>query len=317
MTAPSGGPIADADQYCYRHPDRETGVRCTRCDRPICPDCMTTASVGFQCPECVKEGNKSIRQARTIYGGAVAGGRPDAVTMTLIGLNVVMFIATSVGGLNLTSGGGTSDLFVKLALVPPAVAHGQWYRIVTSMFLHFSLLHIFFNMYALLQIGPFLERRLGTGRYLALYFLSGIGGSVLSLLNGPIFTEAAGASGAIFGLFAAFYIVARRENFNPTPIVITIALNLAISFSFPSEIDWRGHVGGLIIGAIVMVLLAYAPRTPQRVPLQIAGMVIVAVLLVGLSVVGIHHVKHECIADETTQSQSDNAGFCEFYGVHA
>jgi membrane associated rhomboid family serine protease len=250
---------------------------------------MTAASVGFQCPECVSQGNKSVRQGRTIYGGRVyrSRSRLGPVTTTLIAVNVAIFIATSAGGLNFASGGGTSSLFLRLALIPPAVAHGQWYRLVTSMFLHFNVLHIAFNMYALFLIGPHLELALGRVRYVALYFLAGIGGSILSLLNGPLATEAAGASGAIFGLFAAFYIVARRQGWQTNGIVITIVLNLALSFSFSNEIDWRGHVGGLIVGAAVMAVIAYAPPGPQRYRVQALGLGVIAVVLaVTLTLIG-------------------------------
>ena len=310
MTSQSEDPATGVDQHCYRHPGEFAGVRCTRCDRPICPRCMTAASVGFQCPECVSEGHRTVRQARTIYGGKV---RPNAsrmgpVTTTLIVVNVVLFFATSAGGLNFASGGGTSSLFVHLALIPPAVAHGQWYRLVTSMFLHFNVIHIAFNMYALFLIGPPLEAALGRVRYITLYFLAGIGGSILSLLNGPIVSEAAGASGAIFGLFAAFYIVARRQGWQTNAIVLTIALNLVLSFSFSSEIDWRGHVGGLIIGGAVMAILAYVPRGPQRNQIQALGIVAIAVVLAGAGFLGAHHVSSTC--DKAEQAGTPTGGFC-------
>src|SRR3954447_19998469 len=115
---------------CYRHPGRETGVRCTRCDRPICPECMIPASVGFQCPECVTEGSKSVRPARTVYGGSVRRGGVDA-TRVLIGLNVVAFILTAASGAGVLSGSGTSSVFDRFALRPTDVANGDWYRLVS------------------------------------------------------------------------------------------------------------------------------------------------------------------------------------------
>jgi membrane associated rhomboid family serine protease len=283
---------------------------------------MTAASVGFQCPECIAEGSKTVRQARTIYGGQVrpTNGRLGPVTTTLIVINVVVFIATSASGLNFASGGGTSSLFQHLSLLPPAVAHGQYYRLITAMFLHFNVIHIAFNMYALFLIGPPLEAVLGRVRYLGLYFLAGIGGSVLTLVGAPLATEAAGASGAIFGLFAAFYIVARRQGWQTNSIVLTIALNLALSFSFSSEIDWRGHVGGLIIGAVVMGIFAYAPAGPRRGQLQALGAFGVAVLLVAVGLLGVHRVNHDCRAIEpvgnvaigaNSGSNANNFAFCE------
>jgi membrane associated rhomboid family serine protease len=274
---------------------------------------MTAASVGFQCPECVAEGNKGARQARTIYGGQFrpTSGAMGPVTKALIAVNVALFVATSVGGLNFASNGGTSKLFEHLSLIPPAVGHGQWYRLVTAMFLHFNLIHIGFNMYALFLIGPALELRLGRLRYLALYFLAGIGGSILTLIGAPVATEAAGASGAIFGLFAAFYIMARRENLQTGGIVFTIALNLALSFSFSNEIDWRGHVGGLVIGGVIMAILAYAPQGPRRAQLQALGVGAVAVVLVVAGFLGTSHVNSTC--EHATNPQSSTAEFCAHY----
>jgi membrane associated rhomboid family serine protease len=296
VTSPSDDPETDVEQHCYRHPNDLTGVRCVRCERPICPKCMTPASVGFQCPECVSEGRKTTRGGRTIYGGRVYAqrGRVGPITTTLIAVNVVLFIATSTNGLNFASNNVNSSLFVRLALIPPAVGHGDWYRLVTSMFLHFSLIHIAFNMYALFLIGSPLEAALGRVRYVALYFLAGIGGSILTLIGAPANTEAAGASGAIFGLFAAFYFVARRQGWQTNGIVITIAINLALSFSFSNEIDWRGHVGGLIVGGVVMLVYAYAPAGPQRFRLQALGVAAVAVVLAAGGVIGAHHARGEC-----------------------
>ena len=277
---------------CYRHPGRETGVRCTRCDRPICPQCMIPASVGFQCPECVSEGRKSVRPARTVYGGTVRRGGLD-ITRVLIGINVVVFLLTLSGGGNVLSGSGGSDIYDRFALIPAAVAHGEWYRLFTSMFLHFGFLHIAFNMWALLVIGTPLEQMLGRLRFFVLYVLGGLGGSLLSFVNGPVDEFAAGASGAIFGLFGAFYVIGRRRGLDTAPIVGLIAINLVFSFTF-SGIDWRGHVGGLVVGGAVAFVFAWAPTGPSRDRLQAAGCAVIAILLAAVGIVGARHVRNEC-----------------------
>jgi len=255
---------------------------------------MHPASVGFQCPECVSEGRRTVRSPRTVYGGRIRPGeRPGAVTRALIAINVAVFLATTVNGMNPISGSGTSPLFDHLALIPVAVAHGQWYRLITAAFLHFEIFHIGFNMYALYIFGPPLEAALGRMRFIALYLLAGIGGSVLSLALGPIGETAAGASGAIFGLFGALYIVARHRELATNGIAITIVANLIFTFAIPN-IDWRGHVGGLVTGSVIALIYAYAPRGPMRDRLQAAGVVAVAVILAVGGLLGAAHVHNEC-----------------------
>jgi hypothetical protein len=156
-------------------------------------------------------------------------------------------------------------------------------------------------MWALLVIGGPLEQLLGRVRFVAIYLLSGLGGSVLSFSTGPLLVKAAGASGAIFGLFAAMYVVNRHRGLETGPIVGLIAINLVFSFTF-AGIDWRGHVGGLIVGAVVAAVLAFAPRGPQRDRIQAAGCVGVALLLVVATFVGVDNVKNRCA---NPQSQAD------------
>lgn len=253
---------------------------------------MTAASVGFQCPECVAEGQRSVRPVRTVYGGSVPRGGIDA-TRVLIGINVAVFIITALSGASLVSGTGTSSVYDRFALRPPQVASGEWYRLFTSMFMHFGLLHIAFNMWALYVIGTPLERLLGRLRYVTLYLLSGLGGSLLSFAFGPVDEFAAGASGAIFGLFGAFYVINRQRGLETGPIVGLIAINLVFSFTF-SGIDWRGHVGGLIVGSAVAAIYAFAPSGPNRNRIQAAGCSAVAVVLVLAGFGGAHQVKSEC-----------------------
>lgn len=239
---------------------------------------MKAASVGFQCPSCVKDGAASVRQPRAAYGGR-AGSTP-IVSYVLIGLNVLAFLGT--GGFALSAFGGSSGApskaFLDLALQPYAVANGQSYRLLTSTFLHFGLLHILFNMLCLVQLGPALERALGRLRFTVLYLLSGLGGAALSYALGPVGELAAGASGAVFGLFAAFFVLQRRGGGDVSAISGTIGINLLLSFALPG-IDWRGHVGGLVAGALVTLTLVYAPAGARRGLLQLAGVVAVAVLV--------------------------------------
>lgn len=215
----------------------------------------------------------------------------------------------------MSGSGGRSSIYDRFALVPVQVAHGDYYRLLTSTFLHYGFLHIAFNMYALWVMGPSLEAMLGRLRYVVLYLLSGIGGGLLTTAFAPMGEQAAGASGAIFGLFGAYYIVARQRQIATGPIVGIIAINLILSFTL-SNIDWRGHVGGLVIGALVAVVFAYAPKGPHRSRLQAAGTAVVALLMAALGALAVHHVRQEC---PVLQKQGhalyclpDNRGFTSY-----
>ncbi|MCI3153180.1 rhomboid family intramembrane serine protease [Streptomyces sp. GB4-14] len=248
---------------CYRHPDRETGVRCTRCERPICPECMVEASVGFQCPECVRGGGgtghaPSASLPRTLAGGTVAAD-PRLVTKILIGINVAVFLAVTIEKSLL------SDLYLVGAW-PPApftptqgVADGEWYRLVTSMFTHEEIWHIGFNMFSLWLLGGPLEQHLGRARYLALYLISGLAGSALTYLLAGGSTPSLGASGAVFGLFGATAVLMRRLRYDMRPIIALLAINLVITFSW-AGIAWQAHIGGLVAGVVIGYAMVHAPR---------------------------------------------------------
>lgn len=268
MSESAGGDPAPpaAPPTCYRHHGRETYVRCTRCDRPICPDCMHQAAVGFHCPSCLAEGQRGARPARTALGGRL-GRAGDRVTLALIAINVVVYLV------EMTQAG----VELRLAMVPAAVAQGEYYRLLTSAFVHASVLHIAFNMFALYIVGIQLEPILGTGRYLALYLLSALGGSVLFYLVGPPFEAAVGASGAIFGLFGALLVVARRVHANVRPVLFLIGLNLVLSFSLPG-IAWQAHIGGLLTGTGLAAVFAYAPTRLRR-PIGVVAPTAVGLLL--------------------------------------
>ena len=268
---------------CYRHPGRETYIGCTRCERPICSECMIPAAVGFQCPECVRSGRQGQRIARTAFGGRVAIAQ-GAVTYTLIALNIVLFLVQQASA--------TFEIrFALLAKTPYAspyagVAHGEYYRLLTSMFLHSGVLHILFNMWALYVVGMPLEAMFGRVRYTVLYFLSGLTGSALAYLLSDPQTATLGASGAIFGLFGALFVVARRLNFDIRPIGFVIVLNLVLTFTVPS-ISWQGHVGGLAAGTALAAAWVYAPRK-QRTLVQVASSLAVATLIVIIVVARTH-----------------------------
>lgn len=262
---------------CYRHADRQTYVRCTRCGRFICGDCMRSAAVGHQCVECVAEGNKNVRQARSPMGGGLrpAGALP-VVTYSLIAVNLIAFVAQMA----------IPDFQSQLVLWSPAVADGQWYRLITSAFLHYGVMHILFNMLVLYVMGPQLEQLFGRLRFSALYGVSAIGGSVLVYLLAPLNTGTAGASGAIYGLFGATFVVAKRMNLDLRPVLAVIGLNVAFTLIVPlvssQNISWQGHLGGLVTGALVTAAFLYAPR--QRQSLVQAGAV-VALLVVFIALI--------------------------------
>jgi len=287
---------------CYRHPGREAHIRCQRCDRVICPECMRPASVGFQCPECVAEGAKQTRQARTAYGGL----RPTDASKTsivLIALNVAVWIAVVV------TGGSSSRLVDWLALRPnglclsgrygadvaqsvcdqaggtflPGVVDGAYWQLVTSMFMHVQPLHIGFNMLALWVLGPQLELAVGRARFLALYFISGLAGSALVYWAASEYGATLGASGAIFGLMGALAVVAFKVGGDVRGILTWIAINFVITF-LVARISWQGHLGGFLGGLAVGAILVYAPRGPRRTAFQVAGLCLVlAVVLFAIA----------------------------------
>jgi membrane associated rhomboid family serine protease len=230
--------------HCYRHPDRETGLSCSECGRPVCADCA-----GVRGGPATRLKPKPVRRAP----GTALGSSRAPVTYTLIAVNVLIYLITVVQGSGLSSPGGS--LFNKMFLYGPYVGHGDWWRIVTAMFLHASLLHIGFNMYALWAIGRLVEQYLGTARYIGLYFVSGLAGSAGALLQTP-HTPVLGASGAIFGILGAMLVIEWQVTGSLAGQAMTlIAINLVISFLIPG-ISWGGHVGGLIGG--ILVMLAYA-----------------------------------------------------------
>jgi membrane associated rhomboid family serine protease len=250
---------------CYRHPGTQTYVRCARCQRYICPDCMRDAAVGQHCVECVSEGGKSVTTPRTHFGGLRRSTNTPVITYTLIALNIAMFIAQNA----------SDEVQRNFTLWPPAVADGDYIRLVTSAFLHYGLTHLLFNMWALYVIGPPLEMQLGRLRFGALYALSALGGSVLVYLVSPLSTATAGASGAIFGLFGATLVVGKRLNLDVRWVLGLIVINAVITFAMPS-ISWQGHVGGLITGIVVAAAYAYAPRQNRNL---VQGSVTAAVLV--------------------------------------
>lgn len=268
---------------CYRHPDRETGIRCTRCERPICPECMVSASVGFHCPECVREGGgpaPTAARPRTIAGGTVTAD-PRLFTKILIGINVAVFIAIQAN----------ASLAADLSLVgaypaPPfllteGVADGQYYRLVTSMFAHQEIWHIGFNMLSLWWLGGPLEAALGRARYLAVYFVSGLAGSALAYLLADPGTQTLGASGAIFGLFGATAVLMRRLNYDLRPIIALLVINLIFTFGW-SGISWQAHIGGLVAGVVTGYAMVHAPRE-RRSLVQYGTCALVLLVIVGMT----------------------------------
>ncbi|MFF8191513.1 rhomboid family intramembrane serine protease [Streptomyces bobili] len=280
--AQSGVPV------CYRHAGRETGVRCTRCERPICPECMVSASVGFQCPECVRNGSGTghapdANRPRTLAGGTVEAD-PHLVTKILVGLCVAVFVVQMAAGDRFT------DRFslLGLAYVPElgsvqGVADGQPYRLLTSMFLHLDYFHILSNMLSLWFIGRYVEEALGRTRYLALYLLSGLSGGALAyLLNEPN-APSLGASGAILGVFGALAVLMRQQRYDMRPIVAMLVITLIITFGW-SNISWEAHVGGFVGGAVIGLAMVHAPRSRRALvqygtcALLLAAVVVVTIL---------------------------------------
>lgn len=270
---------------CYRHPGRVTYVSCVRCGRHACPDCLRPAAVGQQCVDCVREASKGVRRATGPFGGGVAKG--PVVTYTLVALNVLVYIVEIAYPKAIDYAGMIGGAYDNSTHGFVGVAFGDVYRLLSSAFLHeplgsgFGILHIAFNMWALILIGPALERLLGRVRFLAIYVISALGGSVLFFLLASPNSLAIGASGAIFGLFGAWFVVARRLRLDTRMVIVLIVLNLVISFTV-AGIAWQAHIGGLITGAALTAAYAYAPRANRTLIQASATIAALALLAAGL-----------------------------------
>jgi membrane associated rhomboid family serine protease len=275
---------------CYRHPDRETGLSCSECGRPICTECMTPAAVGLRCPDHAGSARKIRRPAFVVPQrriGRLGGSTFAPVTRALIAVNVLIYLITAVQGSGLNSPGGS--LFAKMLLFGPAVKNGDWWRLITAAFLHANLIHLGFNMFALWVIGAPVEHFLGRARFLGLYFAAGLAGSAGALLQAP-YSPTVGASGAIFGILGALLILEYQATGRLAGQAMTlIAINLVFSFSF-AGISWGGHVGGLIGGILVTLGFARVRRGDAAYGgLGIAGAV--GLLAVGLGSVAVSYLK--------------------------
>lgn len=298
MTNPGwGGAYGDQpnppQSVCVRHPDRPTGLACSRCGRPACPQCLQAAAVGQHCVDCVREGNKNVRTAQTVAGAPMARSAKTPLTYALIAINVIVYaitVAQSGDPMNNTSG---SALARSWALNSLLVSDGDVFRLIGSGFVHYGPIHLLVNMFALYIIGRDVELVLGRTRYLVVYFLSLLGGSAsVMLLENPLaFTV--GASGAVFGLLGAQAVILLRLKRSPAPILIVIAVNIFISISIPSISLW-GHMGGLVAGAAAtagLVFLSHRTRdTGQQrtiAGVSMAWLSVIAVAVVSLGIIAI------------------------------
>ncbi|MBF4572231.1 rhomboid family intramembrane serine protease [Herbiconiux sp. VKM Ac-1786] len=274
-----------ADNYCYRHPGRQSFVLCQRCGRTVCPECQVQAAVGVHCVECARRDRASIPRPKRsrAFARRLTGADAPVVTYALIALCVVVFGLQLIPGLGVTN----ALLFAPAYVQPETGAPLEPWRMITAIFTHSTAsllpLHILLNMYSLFIFGGVLERMLGRGRYLALYLIAGLGGSVAVDLLGDPMQGTVGASGAIFGLMGAFFIINRHLGGNSIQFVVLVVLNLAWGFFVPG-ISWQAHVGGIVAGGLVALVYVRTRNRRQRT-VQIAGVAGIAVALVALTVV--------------------------------
>jgi membrane associated rhomboid family serine protease len=273
---------ASSNDFCYRHPGRQSYVLCQRCGRTICPECQVQAAVGVHCVECAARDRREaprVKRGRPAVLRNLTGQGSPVVTYAIIAVCVLVFALQAIPGL-----GVTAALQFAPAYVQPAtgIPFEPW-RMVTSVFTHGSILHLLFNMFTLFVFGSALERLLGKGRYIALYLLSGLGGSVAVALIGDPLQPVVGASGAIFGLMGAFFIINRHLGGTSIQLVVLVAINLAYGFIVPG-ISWQAHVGGLVAGALV-ALVYVRTRGVRQKNLQIALVSAIGVGLIALTAV--------------------------------
>lgn len=285
---------------CYRHPDRPTYIRCQRCGRPICGDCMISAAVGFQCPDCVAEFAKQTRQHEGPFGGT-RSTNPRLTTIVLIAINVAVWLGIFLTGgsssrlaslLALTPAGQCSSLSQPGAYYPgvgeircavvgdgswlPGVAQGEYWQLLTSAFTHIELMHLAMNMISLWFLGPPMEAALGRARFLAVYLLSALTGSLAVMWFSEPTTMTLGASGAVFGLIGSLIVVGLKVKADLRIAFTWLGINLIYTF-LNSGVSWQGHIGGLLGGMAATAIIVYAPRK-DRTRIQWIGLAALAAL---------------------------------------
>jgi membrane associated rhomboid family serine protease len=260
---------------CYRHPGRETGVSCSNCGNPICPDCMTPTPVGMRCPDCAKQ-RTQVRTVRSLTTDPMA-------TYVLIAINVLAYIGSTAAG-SAFAGGIGGSVVGEFALFGPAVADGEYWRLITGGFLHAGLIHLGFNMYVLYWLGSMLEPALGRVRFVALYLTSLLAGSFGALLLAPD-ARTVGASGAVFGLMGAAFVFMRLRGIDPMASGIgpVILLNLGITFLIPG-ISIGGHLGGLIGGGLAALAMERLNVGRRSLAFGLAACAVVALLAIAGSI---------------------------------
>ncbi|MHC9045419.1 rhomboid family intramembrane serine protease [Microbacterium saperdae] len=277
---------SNRDNFCYRHPDRQSFVLCQRCLRTICPECQTPAPVGVICPECMQEQRKNRTPAqkraerRWGGGGSIAAARSGKPVVTYALLAITSFI----GLLQLIPVLGpqiTDALLFAAPYLYPSISPYPFepWRLLTAVFVHGGFVHLALNMLALWMLGQSLEPMLGRARYLSLYLISGLGGSVMVAVLAPT-TATVGASGAVFGLMAALLIIGRHIGANVTGILVILGINFAFGF-FVGGIAWQAHLGGAIVGALIAFIYTRTKRREQRIwQIVLLAVTVVALLLV-------------------------------------
>lgn len=272
---------ANPSNFCYRHPDRQSFILCQRCGRTICTECQTPAAVGVHCPECVREQRMQFSSNRRASGApntfTVARRRfammDQKATTIIVAVSVLIWLLQELtGGLN---GPVTAALDYNPYWLPT-----QPWRLITTMFVHGSFLHILFNMWAVWVFGRILEQMLGTWRFVALYFISGLVGSVAVTVLAPQ-TTVIGASGAIFGLFAVFFVLQRSLGGNAVQMLVIIGLNLVIGF-LVAGVAWQAHVGGVVAGFVTGFIFTRT-RNVRRRGLQITLLAAEAVAAIAIA----------------------------------
>lgn len=278
---------------CANHPDRPAYIQCQRCDRPVCPECQRQAAVGFHCPQCVQQARRRRPDYRTQFGAPVRSDQRPLVTWTVIGICAVMYLLQIAPQYMGQAAARLPDLTHLFAYAPlytsehPLIPFEPW-RMITSSFLHSpqSAMHILFNMMALWFIGRVLEPAVGRLRYAALLLISAFGGSVAVLYLSDPWTPTVGASGAVFGLFGALFVLLRASGGQSGGVIALVGINMVVSFMVPS-ISWQGHLGGLITGLLCALVIAKVPHGKSRGLLQGLGLGAILLFLMVLTAVGV------------------------------